>query len=236
MVFIFWQSMFKIIFRYSPPQVCRKLKIQDIVKKYRRERSVSDFYVSLFFSFFYQWCKLKYTWIYENRVSKNFCNFSQLPLSNSLFTVLFAYVVLFFFFLLVLWLGICVEVDVDRIAILAPPLPPYFSLTTILYLTQVIVIWNQCAPKAVYDKRRLQTCRPQASRPADFQTRKTGTLGHLQTYIFCDFNRSCEFLSSCVPEARSVFNLPPEWMKVSRFPPCGLHGSSCLTVTSSSRQ
>lgn len=33
---------------YSPPQVCRKLKIQDIVKKYRRERSVPDFFVSLF--------------------------------------------------------------------------------------------------------------------------------------------------------------------------------------------
>ena len=38
--------------------------------------------------------------------------FSQLPLSNRLFTVLFAYVV---FFWLVLWLGIGVEVDVDRI-------------------------------------------------------------------------------------------------------------------------
>ena len=35
-------------YRYSPPQVCRKLKIQDIVKKYRHERSVPDFYVSLF--------------------------------------------------------------------------------------------------------------------------------------------------------------------------------------------
>ena len=37
-----------------------------------------------------------------------------------MFTVLLAYVV---FFLLVLWLGICVEVDVDRITIL-PPSPP----------------------------------------------------------------------------------------------------------------
>ena len=50
MVFIFSHSVFKIIFRYSPPQVYRKLKIQDIVKKYRRERSVSDFYESLFFT------------------------------------------------------------------------------------------------------------------------------------------------------------------------------------------
>ena len=60
-----------------------------------------------------------YTWSYENRVSKHF---SQLPLSNSLFAVLFAYVVFFcfvlFFFSPVLWLGICVQVDVDRIAIL----------------------------------------------------------------------------------------------------------------------
>lgn len=32
----------------SPPQVCRKLKIQDIFKKYRQELSVPDFFVSLF--------------------------------------------------------------------------------------------------------------------------------------------------------------------------------------------
>ena len=51
------------------------------------------------------------------------CNFSQLPLCNSLFTVLFAYVV-FGFFWLVLWLGICVELDVDRITILTPSPPP----------------------------------------------------------------------------------------------------------------
>ena len=53
-----------------------------------------------------------------------------------MFTVLFAYVV---FFGLVLWLGICVEVDLDRITILPPP-PRFFSLPTILFLTQ--------APKA----------------------------------------------------------------------------------------
>ena len=86
-----------------------------------------------------------YTWSYENRVSKHFVIFSTSPV-NSLFTVLFAYV---FFFLLVLWLGICVEVDVDRITILPPPLPRslLFSLPTILCLTQVTVIRNQCAPK-----------------------------------------------------------------------------------------
>ena len=54
----------------------------------------------------------------------NICNFSQLPLSNSLFTVLVAYV--FFLCVLVLWLGICVEMDVDRITILPPALPIFF--------------------------------------------------------------------------------------------------------------
>ena len=46
------------------------------------------------------------------------------------------------FFWLVLWLGICVEVDVDRITILPPPPHPsrIFALTTILSLTQVTVI------------------------------------------------------------------------------------------------
>ena len=63
-------------------------------------------------------------------------NFSQLALSNSLFTVLFAYVI----FLLVLWLGICVEVDGDRITILPSPSLPIFSLGTNLSLTQVTVI------------------------------------------------------------------------------------------------
>ena len=57
--------------------------------------------------------------------------------------MLFAYVV-FFLFLLVLWLGICVEEDVDRITILPSrpsSLPPYFflSLPTIFPLTQVAV-------------------------------------------------------------------------------------------------
>ena len=40
--------------------------------------------------------------------------------------MLFAYVV---FFWLVLWLGICVEVDVDRITTLPPPPPPNFFPT-----------------------------------------------------------------------------------------------------------
>ena len=47
-----------------------------------------------------------------------------------MFTVLFAYVV-FFFFWLVLWLGICVEVDVERITFLPPPpTPPDYFFPT----------------------------------------------------------------------------------------------------------
>ena len=44
------------------------------------------------------------------------------------------------FILLVFWLGICVEVDVDTITILPPPPLPIFSLPTIPCLTQVTVI------------------------------------------------------------------------------------------------
>ena len=48
----------------------------------------------------------------------------------------------------ILWLGICVEVDVDRITILLPsPLPILFP-THNSFFTQVTVIWNQRAPKA----------------------------------------------------------------------------------------
>ena len=58
----------------------------------------------------------------------------------------------FFFFLLVLWLGICVEVDVDRITMLSLPSLPsslfFLSLPTILSLTQMSVIWNQRPPEA----------------------------------------------------------------------------------------
>ena len=46
--------------------------------------------------------------------------------------------VLLAFFLLVLWLGICIEVDVDRITILLPP-SLFFPLPTMLSLTQVTV-------------------------------------------------------------------------------------------------
>ena len=75
----------------------------------------------------------------------NFCNFSQLPLSNSLFTVLFAYVFFFAWFVVRdLWRSGC-----RQNYYLAPPPPlPIFSSPTILCLTQVTVIWNKCAPKA----------------------------------------------------------------------------------------
>ena len=57
-----------------------------------------------------------------------------------MFPALLAYVFFFvsFFFLLVLWVGSDVEVDVDRITIFPPSL--FFSLPTILSLTQVTVI------------------------------------------------------------------------------------------------
>ena len=42
--------------------------------------------------------------------------------------------------LLVLWSGICVEVDVDRITILAPPSLFFLPLPIILSLTQVTII------------------------------------------------------------------------------------------------
>ena len=62
-----------------------------------------------------------FTWSYENRVSKHFVIFLNFPcLIACLLCCL-----LMSFFLLVLWLGICVEVDVDRITILPrPPRPP----------------------------------------------------------------------------------------------------------------
>ena len=62
----------------------------------------------------YQKCS-KSTWSYENRASKHFVIFLNF-LSNILFTMLFVYVVFWLF----LWLGICEEVDVDRITILQP--------------------------------------------------------------------------------------------------------------------
>ena len=61
------------------------------------------------------------------------CPSTCLNLSNSLFTVLSGYVVFFFF--ACLWLGICVEVELDRMTILPPAPPPlsvFFSLPTIL--------------------------------------------------------------------------------------------------------
>ena len=62
--------------------------------------------------------------------------------------MLFAYV---FFFWLVLWLAICVEVDVDRITILIPhpPLPILFPTHNSFFNTSdSYQLKNQRAPKA----------------------------------------------------------------------------------------
>ena len=55
-----------------------------------------------------------------------------------------------FFFWLVLWLGICVEIELDKITFLSPPqpLPYFFPYPQFFLLTQVTVIRNQRAPKA----------------------------------------------------------------------------------------
>ena len=79
-------------------------------------------------------------WSYENRVSKHFVIFLNFPcLIACLLCCL-----LMLLFLLVLWLVICVEVHVDGIIILPPPLPPsltiFLSLLTVLSLTQLTVI------------------------------------------------------------------------------------------------
>ena len=67
---------------------------------------------------------------------QTFCNFSQLPLSNGLFTELFAYVVFFWF---LLWFGLCVDVAVDRISnFYLPPSPP-FIITIIITLSLLFI-------------------------------------------------------------------------------------------------
>ena len=64
-----------------------------------------------------------YTWSYENRVSKHFVIFLNFP---CLIACLLCCLLMSCFFLLVLWLGICVEVDVDRITILPSPTSLFF--------------------------------------------------------------------------------------------------------------
>ena len=60
---------------------------------------------------------------HENRVSKHFVIFLNFP---CLTACLLCCLLVSFLFLLVLWLGVCVEVDVDRITILPPSLPPFY--------------------------------------------------------------------------------------------------------------
>ena len=74
-------------------------------------------YLSAFYiiaGIFIGWGNCKYTWIYENRVSKKNCNVSHLSL---VFACLLSCLLMWVFFVfLFLWLGICVEVAVDRIS------------------------------------------------------------------------------------------------------------------------
>ena len=78
------------------------------------------------------------TWSYENRLSKHFVIFLNFPCLIA--CLLCCLLMSFFFFWLVLWLRICVEVDVDRIPVSPAPPSQFFSLPTILSLTQVTVI------------------------------------------------------------------------------------------------
>ena len=93
------------------------------------------------------WCILTFYLELWKPGQQTFCNFFQLPLSNSLFTVLFAYVVFFF--------ACFVVRDLCRSRwrknYILPPPPPLLLLffpTHNSFLTQKTVIWNQCAPKA----------------------------------------------------------------------------------------
>ena len=66
---------------------------------------------------------------------QTFCNFSQLPLSNILFTVLFAYVLFFVFLACLVVRDLCRSGCRQNYY-----LPPHSSLPTILFLTHVTVI------------------------------------------------------------------------------------------------
>ena len=79
---------------------------------------------------------------YENRVSKHFVIFLNFPC-----------LIACLLYCLLLLLDCLVVRDLWRILPpppppFLPPLPIFFSLPSILSLTQVTVIWNQCAPKA----------------------------------------------------------------------------------------
>ena len=100
-------------------------------------------------------CIYKYTWSYKNRVSKHFVIFLNFPYPIACFMCCFLMwfflSFFFFFFLLVACFvvrDLCRSECVDRITILPPPPSLFLSLPTILCLTQLTVIWNQCAPKA----------------------------------------------------------------------------------------
>ena len=96
-------------------------------------------------------------WSYENQVGKHFVIFLNFP---CLIACLLCCLLMWFVFL-VLWLGICVEVDVGRITIF-PPLPPSQFLfvpihnslfnTSDSYLKPVRALSWFCCSLAVYFK------------------------------------------------------------------------------------
>ena len=85
-------------------------------------------------------------WSYENRVSKHLVIFLNFPclIACLLCCLLMSFVCLFAFFLLVLWLGICVEVDVDRITILPPLTCCTFDVIGSLN-AKIFQIWSSVA-------------------------------------------------------------------------------------------
>ena len=104
---------------------------------------------------------LNSTWSYENRVSKHFVIFRNFPClwAWDMFTVLVAYVA--FFFWLVLWLGIRVEVDVDWINIL-PPLPIFFFPKCLWKSNKIITqaYHSRCTKNYQVRQKSLQTFQP----------------------------------------------------------------------------
>ena len=128
---------------YSDDRLLCDIEISGKTQNYRL-KSVCNFKVTRFYLILpckqHNWTSGTYsiemfTWSHENRVGKHFSIFLNLP---CLISCLLCCLLMSYFFGLVLWLGICVEVDVDRITILPPSL--FFPLPTILSLTQVTVI------------------------------------------------------------------------------------------------
>ena len=125
---------------------------------------------------------LNSTWSYENRVSKHFVIFLNFPCLRACLLCC----LLMTFFLLVLWLGIYVEVDVDRIIILPSPPPsllPYFLVPTHNSLLNTSDSYNLYEISA-----RLKL----VSVPFSSTFRYSGDIGHLEKSF--PESRSCKIL------------------------------------------